>query len=356
MTTLQAHATRTLRAKTTPASTAGSFAAHAHGASEIVLDDDRALPVPGEDYQAMRQQMDQALASARHWARSYDLSAKQGTVVDADDVAQEAMVAVLMATRAGKRTDAKGYAHVSARKIVANAASDITRHEDRKATAMFLERAESLSAELGRTLTTEERNQIAADIREGWHDPRHRPTVDFHTNRRRFTSLDATLGSTDSDERAGDALATAYGLTTSIEDATTVESEGVYGARAMDALEPETREIHTARRLAWNALAEASEVPLVEEGSLGHRASAVRATMGSYPGGVLSAAATWERGITDAGTEALFAPWPEASESDRDAIAAHLTRLAGYADDLWGSAVSLGDMRMAVRAYERARG
>jgi hypothetical protein len=371
------------RGKTTPASTAGSFTTYAHGVADIDLGAEPHTE-PDADYGDLGSGVGMALdetaayharlesiASARHYIRSYNMTQRQGSIVDEDDIAQEILILRLKAEREGKQVG-KGYAHRSARSIVSQAASSVKRYEDRAALARYGERCLTAEATLGRTLTNVEQDRIAADIREGWHDQRHKPTEGFHRRVYGEVRLDATFEADDGSHRLdfGEFLAKTTKTTISQgSDPTASEviegaasrygTAGEYTERAVAAVEAGGVETNVARRVLWNAMAEMSStagnpIPAVEEGILTqHVVSCHQAAMNNQEGGVLAAAKAWGEGHDSAATEALFAPWPNTTNAERTAIIEHLERHRDYAEEMWHSALQLANLRLALRDFQR---
>lgn len=373
------------RGKTTPASTAGSFTTYAHDVADVELGVE--TDVSSEEYGDLGAGVGMALdetaayharlesiASARHYMRSYNLAQRQGSVVDEEDIAQEILIMRLKAEREGKQVG-KGYGHRSARSVVSKAASSVKRYEDRAGMAQYKERCEALEEALGRTLTNVEQDRIADEIREGWHDQRHRPTEGFHRRVYGRVYIDSIVdaeGAPNTVEAADVFLAANTQTTNPVGSDPTATSvidggageygeAGEYTERAVSAMEAGGPETNVARRVLWNAMAEMSAtagnpIPAVEEGVLSqHIVSRHQAAMNAQEGGVLAAATAWGEGENTPATQALFAPWPNATTAEQAAIVEHLERHRAYAEELWTSALQLANMRLAIRDFERTQ-
>lgn len=298
------------------------------------------------EHAALQQTIDLAYDSARHWERQKGARDRSRGVIDEDDVAQEALLAVLERQANGHVVDdPKGYMHRCARSVAQRAGNEAVRQENRKALRMFNQASDQRAGELGRRLTRAEEDQIATSIRDSWHDPRHKPSADF---RRYAGQMEVSIHASETQDT--------YLLPNSVlgqpgEENTFEIRPGTFTDRAFDAAEGFDGDLRHAKRLLWNALAEHSEeTPLVQQGTLSQRkVTAMRAKMNTQPHGVLGAIDAWENGQHGPATDALFAPWgtdcpPEAQQ----AVVTQIRRFPERADALWNSAMQLANTRHAA--------
>lgn len=101
-----------------------------------------------------------------------------------------------------------------------------------------------------------------------------------------------------------------------------------------------------ARMIAWNAVAEAHDAPMVKVGSMSSReAAGARNAVLSSEGGVLGVARAWEDGVDTSLQDALFAPFGRCSTRRKQAIVDELVRLGPTADMMWESSVATANKR-----------
>ena len=287
------------------------------------------------------------LAAARQSVRTHAYR-KGVRFVGEDDMVQETIAQVLTSQRSnGQIVITRPYVHTVGASVVAQAARGRLRAEDRKAIGIFGAQAKEMEDTIGRALTSAERDQLAAKIREEWPDPRHRPSVDFLALAQvRVLSLDAVAGAHDghrtttfADELSESGLlSSTLGADDLAVDPDTPAGQVLSGARGNK----------TANRAeAWNIYASMSDLPpAVSKGVSPRNATAARAHVGDA-GGVCVAAQTWLRGETNAATESLFAPFGALDESQRDRVASALLERSAYAEELWGAAMAFSSRRAA---------
>ena len=286
------------------------------------------------------------LAAARQSVRTHAF--KQGVrFVGEDDMVQDTVAEVLASKRRnGQVVVTRPYVNAVGANIVAQAARGTLRQEDRKAIGIFNRKVAELQAEMGRGLTGAEKDQLAAQIRNDWHDPRHRPSADFVALAAvRRLSLDAPVSSrqpTCTSLTLGDSLAeTGFGATALGSDDLSVEP----GTLAAAVLSGEANDKVKNQGNAWNILASVSGAPEAVEHSVTPRnATAARVKIGDA-GGVTATARSWLNGETSPATDALFAPFGGPDEGGRDEIAQTLIARGAYAELLWNSALVTASRR-----------
>lgn len=356
----------TIRQARVPAGvpTGGRFAVTASAESEIDLTDntpevldrltDQYLdtyeePGTAAERDAVQQTLDMAYESARHWEYRKGVRNRSGGLVDEDDIAQEAMLAVLEREANGHVIhDPKAYMHTYSWGIAQQAGNLGVRQENRKALRMFNEECDRREAARGEPLTSAEKDQVAVEIRDNWHDQKRKPSVDF---RRYAGRMEVSMDAQESQDAAN------YLLPNSVMGQPGEENQfevrpGSYTDRALDAVDGINGDRRLAKRMLWNVLAENSDhgTPLVQVGTLSQRkVTAVRAAMAKQAGGVLGAADAWESGQSDESTEALFAPWGTgASVAEQQAVVDQMRRYPDRAEALWTSALQLANTRHAA--------
>lgn len=284
------------------------------------------------------------LAAARQSVRTHAFN-KGVWFEGEDDMVQATVEAVLQYKhRNGQVVITRPYVHTVGAGIVAHAARGRLRAEDRKAIGIFNAKVSEMELELGRRLTSAEQDQVAAKIRADWHDPRHRPSVDFVALAQvRVLSLDAPAGSGEETDRTlADTLTEIGTLSTDFElDDRAVDPETMAG----QVLSGQRGDKRANRRDAWTILASLNGLPSTQPGSIPPgRATAARAHVADA-GGVCAAARTWLKGERSPATEALFGPFGDLDESGRDDVAQALLGQPAYAEELWASAMSSASKR-----------
>lgn len=176
-----------------------------------------------------------------------------------------------------------------------------------KAFSIYSRQADELEAELGRPLRWDERDVLAEQIRDEWHDQRHRPSAGFH--RPMFAQ------STDTDDFDPSASTTA-----SAEEAY-FNSLAVHGEDTERVLTAPKRG-GGARKYGWNAMCEQRGIPKAANGFLNNRQIAYcKQHVPETNEAVLGALEEWESGGHSERTESLFRPFGASSQSHRAQIA-----------------------------------
>jgi hypothetical protein len=196
------------------------------------------------------------------------------------------------------------------------------RTEVRQALAAYRSECDDLTQALGRTLTADEEDAIAAGIRAGQRPTRKAPHG-FH-RQARMVPIDVTAGAAD---HPG-------GIESPSDDDFEVGSIGDQVERL--AAEGKTTE---ARRLAYSALAERAGAPLPSSDLLTERhAAAARKTIRDA-GGVIEAIDQWRNGSPIG--SAIFAPFGDDTipDTEKDQVVDVLEAHPKVANELWDSAV-----------------
>lgn len=213
------------------------------------------------------------------------------------------------------------------------------RAEDRKAMGIFVRRCEEIERARGYRMSGKEKDELAAQIRADWHDPRHRPSVNFvEIASVRTYSLDAKTGD-ESSRTLGDTIADREDTDDSAVDPGTPAAEVLSGALTDE---------KTLRAKAWSIIASVSQAPDVEPGSVTASAARRHKTRVSDAGGVLAAVREWDSGDGDEATvEGLFAPFGQLDEGGRDRVCDLLRSKPQYAEHLYDAALRAATIKAA---------
>lgn len=277
--------------------------------------------------------------AAEYWRRHYNQANKSNTV-NADDIAQETMLQVMLRLE-------KGADVVNFRQLVSSVAANVTvratqnkfRAEDRRAYRQYTDKVEAKENELDRSLTTKEQDALAKEVLDEWHDPRHRPSKDFRVAMTVDASLDRPIAE-GSEVTPGSLLAASNRPDQYIEP-------GSFMDRAFDKHEEKgVAPKSESKRLAWNALAERNGSPLSQEGILSQRkVTEIRKAIDAR-GGALAASRDFDRGISNEATEALFAPFGELDDAGKDQVVDMLTELGpDYGEQVWQGAAAYANSK-----------
>ncbi|WP_191413598.1 hypothetical protein [Salinibacterium sp. ZJ450] len=238
---------------------------------------------------------------------------------DADDIAQEAIFDLLKhPPKSGSHAFTPGLIITSVKNKLAMALNERNniRPEEARARRDLADVVVGEEGLLGRALISREVDEIAQRIRDSWHDPRHRPSENFHRDRSHI-SID--------DEAAG--ISELPGARKLIR-----EPMGL-----LDLLESGAIGRPAAKRQVWNEVAAGFGVLPVKPRSIRDaEARNARAEIDER-GGVAAAAAKWLDGREVAGK--LFAPWIRVSEETARDIAVFLTTRPLIAEPMWRSAL-----------------
>lgn len=318
--------------------TGGQFAATAHAEPTLSLAAERL-----EEFTDVEEFVSIAYTSAAHWRRRYNQQDKS-IIVDEDDIAQETMLRALEALdRGNKITDFKQMVTSTAANVTVRATETKFRAEDRKAYRIFEAEREVIEAQIGRQMTQREKDDLDQKVRDEWHDPRHKPSKDFRIARTFDRSLDAPHGAD------GGVESTLGATLVNPEQSGHYIKPDSYMDRAHTAME-ETGAAHKAemKRLAWNAIAEGTQVPMSNPGSLSQRqVTKQRGVMDKHEGGLMGACRDWSADRENEATAALFAPFGEMDFEDQERVVTMLegfeARGEGRAQVMWESAMAIAN-------------
>lgn len=318
--------------------TGGQFAATLHAEPTLSLAAERLGEfTDAEEFVAI------AYSSAETWSRRYDLDRK--TIINSkEDVAQETMLRTLEAlNRGNKINDFRQFVTSTAANVTVRATETVFRAEDRRAYRIFEEQREAIENELGRRMTQREKDDLDQKVRDEWHDPRHKPSKDFRIARTFDRSLDAPHGAD------GGVESTLGATLVNPEQSGHYIAPGSYMDRAHNAME-ETGAAHKAemKRLAWNAIAEDTGIPMSNPGSLSQRqVTKHRGVLPEKDNAVVAACKAWSLGNDGENTEALFAPFGELGFEEQEKVVDALERFEamgpGRAQTMWESAMAIAN-------------
>jgi hypothetical protein len=243
-----------------------------------------------------------------------------------DEVAGETLAAVY-ATAASKRNQGTetvihgGLIRDIARKRLAMKVDGHKRHESSAGLRMWKERSAALEAELGRSLSKGEGDALADQIRNDWHDPKHRPSIGFHRPVIE-TSIDGAneenprqFAAEDKPEREGGARA--HNLADLIEEKDLTKTQ--------------------ARKQLWNVFADEDGAPEARPGRL--TPHSVRKAKTNIKDAV-ETARLWQNGyVTDDEAASLFAPFGDLTRGEQDAVVKTILARPAYGHRMWLGAV-----------------
>lgn len=313
----------------------GQFATEVRAEANVsLLDHTDASPVPGMKELDPDEMLQVALVSARHHSRVKGLR-----FTDPRDIAQSTVETVLAARKRNPgQVVTRAYVNQVTSGHVAIALRGSLRQEDHKAIGIYTHRLQELEAELGRKTSGEERKALAKDIRDNWHDQRHKPSEDFVARAEmRIVSLDRTVG--DGEQTLGELIAERHGTT---DDDMAVDEESKLG-RALQAATSEGtrgRGKAEARQLVWAAIAEHAGVADAVPGSVTRSQAKVHREVMSQAGGVAQAVRDWNNGDDrTAACRSLFAPFGRLTADQKDELVEVFVAHSAYADDLYDAAL-----------------
>ena len=223
-------------------------------------------------------------------------------------------------------TNPLGYISRTAASVVSSAANGHERAEDVRARKMFRQMSGDAEQEVGRSLTPAERASLQRKIVDEWQDNRHKPTAGcFTLGPAKFVDIEDIANLSDDQVQRH-------------------QNGGHLDGTGEDDMSTKDRRV--LKREGWNTLAELSNLPIVANGSLTwRRTKAIRSAMEANESGVLGAAVSWNRGDRGPETDALFGPFGDLEEADKNDVARAFVRYGSYAHELWNSAVSTAGTR-----------
>lgn len=318
--------------------TGGQFAATAHAEPTLSLAAQRLGEViEPSDFVRV------AYSSTEVWQRRYD-QGRKSLIVDTDDIAQETMLRTLEALNRGNNiADIKQFVTSTAANVTVRSTETVFRAEDRRAYREFEAKRTAAENVLERSLTQREQDALAQQVLDEWHDPRHKPSKDFRIARTFDRSLDAPYGAD------GGAESNLGATLVNPDSSGHYIKPGSYMDQAHTAMET-TGAANKAemKRLAWNAFAENTGVPMSNPGSLSQRqVTKHRGVIASHAEGVMGACKDWSQGNDGEATEALFAPFGDMGFEDQEKVVDMLERFEakgeGRAQTMWESAMAIAN-------------
>lgn len=292
--------------------------------------------------------------------------------VDAEAAAQEAMLKMLIQIAKGNDVASPGALAIRLAQIEVSNQTYGLGKRNRTAVRILNDRIEEKEGYLQRKLSPRERDIEAEKIYEHWSMEKgaSRPSRKFQNNPLVPTlPMSSLVGNERDDANSIDSYHPNFAVDSAFDLDGGSDTESYWvgkvldTARGEDEVDAKARRSSrgssagakfSARKYAWNGVADLSGLPLVAEGSIANRQiRKVRAGMRTAPGGVAEAISQWRAGETTPATEALFAPFGETKDVERDLIAEKLMEHAyklkntdSYMSDvLWESAVSCADRR-----------
>lgn len=332
--------------------TGGRFAAGARGEAGVVLGSTQGENSQLAEFIDPSELTRISYDSSSYWQQHYGQKGKSN-IIDTDDLAQETILAFYERVEKGASiTDRRQLINSIAANQTVRATSNVFRAEDRRAYREYTKKVEVFEAELNRSLTQVEKDAVAQQVLDEWHDPRHKPSKDFRTPHTVDASLDRTFGE-------GDGVESTLGATL-----VNPESSGHYIKpdsfmdRAHTSME-QTGAAHKAemKRLSYNAFAEDAGSPLALEASLSQRqVTKHRNTIKNLGGGIGEACRAWSQGEdTEAMSAALFAPFGDLSTKDQEKVVLFLGKFSDtYAQGIWESAISFANTKHAKTNQEES--
>lgn len=282
------------------------------------------------------------LAEAEKWGRCY--ARRFG--LDSADVTSEALArfyaqrAKLVAkARSGLVLNERAYLNSLARNVALEMCGF-----DRNCTRQAHRRYEALCdlrmQETGTRLTAAEEDEIAAQVIAA-QPPKRRAPVGFHRKTRVVSLADEATSNAAETKRLEGHSVDGWPAEDGVEEATEAAAAAEATVALVESL-VENGDRARARRLAWDALADLEGVSTrvasssVTEG----RAAAVRRVVRAS-GGMAVLARRYERGLVETSeqVDAIFAPYGELDDEQRDEVVALLCSHARLADDIWDSAL-----------------
>lgn len=276
---------------------------------------------------------------------------------DVDDAAQDTIVALLERGEvAGTINNRDGYMNNIAKNIVSKSRRDGDNQSAIKARRMFHARTGLLEQQLGRKLTRQEKDDVAAQVRDSWPAGRKdRPAKDFHRTVQR-TRVQARASDVAGEETGFEALLSrlpraeaASGLS-GVDDETAEPAEGSKAHALLSTIDDHDgsgNDIPGLKASAFNAVAEMRGAPQVKPGSLSKNAAVkARKTMKATSGGVRSAIRDWENGVDNHATRALLSPFGDnLTAVEEQQVIDVYTVSSGTPEQMWELAVSAADVR-----------
>lgn len=307
--------------------TGGQYAAEAKSDSGLVLGgegDELVLSASeAEHFNALVEQADRSarmLANRRRFGQAWD----------AEDLASDVKLEIIArAKRNGTISNmSTSWVRYYTNGLVARVA-EVTRHgrspqEHYRANSSNMAAFKSYDAKMrefenaaGRSMTNSERDAVAEQIRQDWHDADHRPQEGFHLSVHN-RSLDA--------ERAGSADGGRGSGLDHISPAASAEDEYV-DAQAMSWEEAEVDEDvrmalldtsgRAGRKYQWNAMCAQNDIPKAPRGSMNNRQIAkTRTIVGTTNADIAAVCDDWDSALENDRVREFFRPFGAMNDVD----------------------------------------
>jgi hypothetical protein len=206
------------------------------------------------------------------------------------------------------------------------------RHETAKALRILKEEVTKSEAAVGRNLTSREVADLAVKVRTGADfNERHRPVEDFHLIQ---DFIRPTSFSQFPDSYIDEQMQQ-FGY----DAGSTFEGMGSAADRLTEQLELKETTKSDAQNRLWEVIASDQDLPTATANRVPAAiASDVKAYM-KQPDKVLQACRDHEKGVENKNTAALFAPFADLSDSERDRVVTTLLERSDYAQVIWESAL-----------------
>lgn len=267
---------------------------------------------------------EQSIKISGQFARRYKFTSEE-----AEDLAQDTMASVLLTRKRNPDRDVSvRLISTAARALASRQIDGATRHEDSSALVKLKQRQAQEEQQLGRHLTKREVDALATDIRQNWHDPRHRPTVGFQYEVR-VESTETVFGGKD--------------FTDTHPSLDPIQQAGNDATHELvDMVEDESLTKAQARLHAWNTLF-GEQVPNAKPAQ--YTQSMARRYVAAVPDAVDVATRYIEGTATPEETAALFAPFGELGTPGRFSVADTIASRAKHGHRLWRSALDFGNQK-----------
>lgn len=288
---------------------------------------DLAAPAPAT--LSDREILEQSITLARHAGIRAGLSDH-----DIEDIAQETVFSVLRTRDRNNAPITGGLLRVASRALVSRLVDSHIRHEDSAALTAWKQKSAAIEQELGRHLTPGELDTLATEIRDNWHNPRHKPRIGFQ-HQVRFASTEA-MGAMFSDVVA----------------APTTHQDSRQMLEMAESVEDRMIDPAVARLRIWNILAADSGAPRANEAALERKAA--KAHKEAVADAVDVARAFLDGTGTDEQAASLFAPFGDLDARQRKQAARAIVSRPAVGDKLWRSALDFATKPVAPRAAAAA--
>lgn len=319
--------------------TGGEFASNSHDEAS------RALPKPQRE-RKVNLSGEEILSEARKATAAY--SRRMGLTLDERETAlSETLIDSVDSMNKKGKIDGALVNHISKMVVIRQIGHRTGNYTGSNSAAwkMYLARVEKAEGSDGsRVVTDRERDEIADDIIDNWHDPKHKPTQGFH----RPTELVSISGIDEDDIDPA--------LIDPFTPEAILERQVPRSDRALESIEmaSSVKERNAIKRdlrtRAWEIVSADRDLPPVRA-KLSDASRKTIAAIVNKSGGAAAVADRYERGLNDSDTNALFMPfrervevggrvgWRRLTDAQMDSIADMLRSNPRVADELWTSAL-----------------